>query len=151
MSTLTCRSVGGWRIARRTRGHHAEALSLVFPSRSRRVLDPRKRLYFQPPLKLSFIMGLRFKDLPFVPGNRSRVFPFWGPNVRQECQPCGLTSTWQARPTFEATWAAPGSSRLITLASHLNHGISYPGWFFSFCLIVVSLLDRFSTAFPFNS
>lgn len=46
------------------------------------------------------------------------------------------------------TWAAPGSSGLITLTSH---GISHPGWIFSFCLIVVSLLDRFSTAFPFNS
>jgi len=36
---------------------HAEALFLT-SSRSRRVLDPNKRLYFQPPLKLSFNMGL---------------------------------------------------------------------------------------------
>jgi len=52
--------VGGWRIARRDKGQaHAEAFFLA-SSRSRRVLEPNKRLYFQPPLKLSFNMGLYF-------------------------------------------------------------------------------------------
>jgi hypothetical protein len=86
--------------------HMPRHYSWLFPLTAR--AQPNNRPYFQPPSKLSFNMGLWFKGLPFAPGNRSRVFPFRESNVRLECQPCGLTSTWQARPTFEATWAAPG-------------------------------------------
>jgi hypothetical protein len=53
---LTCQSVGGWRIASDKGSHrprHYSRPPFSLTARAR----PNKRLYFQPPLKLSFYMG----------------------------------------------------------------------------------------------
>ena len=96
-------------------------------------------------------MGLCLKGLPFAPGNRSRVFPFRESTSDRNANP--VVSLQHGKLVLPSR--PPGRLQdlrtLLLFASHRSHDISHPGWIFSFCLIVVSLLDRFLTAFPFIS